>query len=383
MQNEAKMKKLLEEIKCDVSLAELGEGYEYNLRETEDKINQLLALLKEKPCFVTKKQLCDIRDELVSIHNGGGEYSLAGVIDKIDKARFKQEKPKCDKKFVLNMPDIDCPKCKRKQSMYWDGRAGIYLCPYHKCNHVVRITCEDCKIDNPACNDSERICSAFTEKPVCSSCEDTGKPWCPCGEFHPRASMCPPHEVRMKWVKDTPCPVCGLCATCGGSGICKNCDGKRIFTQMDIQTNAEFEKNCDFCGGSGNCPDCPTKDVAEFVAKMRKMRLCFTNNVGEKPYYRCEDEEMKVFVADDQLFCTIYPADFQGEYDEEVAIAFCEIGEVLNRAADIIESQQKAEPKAKDMAKFVAKSRRHLEIADSMSREWCFNVLKKIESQQK
>ena len=84
----------------------------------------------------------------------------------------------------------------------------------------------------------------------------------------------------------------------------------------------------------------PKEDVAEFVAKMRGMRLCFTNNVGEKPYYRCEDEGMNIYVADDQLFCTIYSADFQGGYDEEIAIAFCEIGEVLRKAADYIESME-------------------------------------------
>ncbi len=89
-------------------------------------------------------------------------------------------------------------------------------------------------------------------------------------------------------------------------------------------------------------PDCQPKPAegewdeqpsGEFVVKLRKMRLCFTNNVGEKPYYRCEDEKMNIYVADDQLFCTIHSADFQGDYDEEIAIAFCEIGEVLQKAA--------------------------------------------------
>ncbi len=88
--------------------------------------------------------------------------------------------------------------------------------------------------------------------------------------------------------------------------------------------------------------DCqPKPERGEFVVKLRKMRLCFTNNVGEKPYYRCEDEKMNIYVADDQLFCTIHSADFQGDYDEEIAIAFCEIGEVLQKAADRIEQLTK------------------------------------------
>lgn len=81
-----------------------------------------------------------------------------------------------------------------------------------------------------------------------------------------------------------------------------------------------------------SCPEC-----GDFVKELRRVRLLFTNGVGEKPYYRCEEEEIRVFVADDQLFCTVYSPDFQGEYDEETAKAFCEIGEILEKAADSIE----------------------------------------------
>ena len=41
----------------------------------------------------------------------------------------------------------------------------------------------------------------------CSLCDNTGKP-CKCGEYHGTDSICPPHEVRMKWA-DNICPECG------------------------------------------------------------------------------------------------------------------------------------------------------------------------------
>ena len=30
-----------------------------------------------------------------------------------------------------------CPKC-NKEGIYWDGRAKILLCPWTKCNHIIR-----------------------------------------------------------------------------------------------------------------------------------------------------------------------------------------------------------------------------------------------------
>ena len=42
----------------------------------------------------------------------------------------------------------------------------------------------------------------------CRLCNGTGKPCNSCGEYHPSITMCPPHEVRMKWAKNI-CPDCG------------------------------------------------------------------------------------------------------------------------------------------------------------------------------
>lgn len=105
----------------------------------------------------------------------------------------KEPKPRPDG------PNIDCPKCKRKEAMYWDGRAKIYICPYVKCNHVIRITCEDCKIDHPACKDSKKLCSAFTPKPSCSECGGSGEVPTPpdqTGSFYVRCSKCQPKEPK-------------------------------------------------------------------------------------------------------------------------------------------------------------------------------------------
>lgn len=51
----------------------------------------------------------------------------------------------------------------------------------------------------------------------------------------------------------------------------------------------------------------------------------FTNGIGEKPYYRREDDQIIVYVADDQEFCRI-PID---DCDEDIAKAICEVGFVL------------------------------------------------------
>lgn len=46
-------------------------------------------------------------------------------------------------------------------------------------------------------------------KSNCRYCKGTGKPCSGCGEYHLGISMCPPHEVRIKWGKNI-CPGCGL-----------------------------------------------------------------------------------------------------------------------------------------------------------------------------
>lgn len=45
-------------------------------------------------------------------------------------------------------------------------------------------------------------------KVKCSICNNTGKPCASCGEYHSSRCMCPPHEVRMKWIENI-CPDCG------------------------------------------------------------------------------------------------------------------------------------------------------------------------------
>ena len=75
--------------------------------------------------------------------------------------------------------------------------------------------------------------------------------------------------------------------------------------------------------------------------------LALTNGVGEKPYYRREGEEVKVFFSDDCLFCVIPPFDLPNEYQEEIAAAICEAGQLLQRQADRIEQLEAAN---KDLA---------------------------------
>lgn len=107
---------------------------------------------------------------------------------------------------------------------------------------------------------------------------------------------------------------------------------------------------------------CQAKPSGEFVKELRRVRLLFTNGVGEKPYYRCEDEEIRVFVADDQLFCTVYSPDFQGEYDEETAKAFCEIGEILAKAANEIEQLQS---RISELEKMLSDALPHIECKNA------------------
>lgn len=42
----------------------------------------------------------------------------------------------------------------------------------------------------------------------CSLCDSAGKPCSSCLEYHPKSSMCPPHEMRMRSGKNI-CPDCG------------------------------------------------------------------------------------------------------------------------------------------------------------------------------
>jgi len=145
-------------------------------------------------------------------------------------------------------------------------------------------------------------------------------------------------------LRDKPCETCGGTRNSyritglqqGKMGPCPDCQ-----LQDDIPCKHKWIIDYDDTGKVEFCEICgeakPQDDAAEFVKKLRKVRLLFTNNVGEKPYYRCEDERMNVYVADDQLFCTIYMPDYYGEYDEEIPMALCELGETLVDAADLIE----------------------------------------------
>ena len=60
--------------------------------------------------------------------------------------------------------------------------------------------------------------------------------------------------------------------------------------------------------------------------EVKEIIAALTNGVNEKPYCKRVDEEMKVFVADEQEYCTIALID---EYDETIAQAICEAGMAL------------------------------------------------------
>lgn len=117
---------------------------------------------------------------------------------------------------------------------------------------------------------------------------------------------------------------------------CEKCGGSRRIREKSVNTESYIWVAC---------PDCPPKEpkpaAGELVAELRRLRLLFTNNVGEKPYYRCEDKRMNVYVADDQMFCTIYSPDFQGEYDEEIPKAICDLGKTLEAATNHISQLEK------------------------------------------
>jgi len=65
-----------------------------------------------------------------------------------------------------------------------------------------------------------------------------------------------------------------------------------------------------------------------------------TNGVGEKPYCRREDGLMKVFVADDQLFCTIASMGDNKHLEEPAARAICEAGLKLKALVDAVEAAE-------------------------------------------
>lgn len=61
-----------------------------------------------------------------------------------------------------------------------------------------------------------------------------------------------------------------------------------------------------------------------------------TNGVGEKPYCRREDGQMKVFVADDQLFCIIASMGDNEHLEESAARAICEAGQQIKALVDAL-----------------------------------------------
>ena len=65
------------------------------------------------------------------------------------------------------------------------------------------------------------------------------------------------------------------------------------------------------------------------IEKLEQARLIFTNGVGEKPYWRRLNEEIVIFVADDQRICEI-PFEVENGYAEELANAICDIGSLLS-----------------------------------------------------
>lgn len=53
----------------------------------------------------------------------------------------------------------------------------------------------------------------------------------------------------------------------------------------------------------------------------------FTNGIGEKPYWKRNNGQITIYVADEQEFCTIPIHD----NDELIAIAICEAGIILSK----------------------------------------------------
>ncbi len=65
---------------------------------------------------------------------------------------------------------------------------------------------------------------------------------------------------------------------------------------------------------------------------IKEIYEALTNGVGEKPYYRKEDNQFNIYVADDQLFCIVpFVEGLEGDYAEYIAKAICEAGWIIDR----------------------------------------------------
>ena len=65
---------------------------------------------------------------------------------------------------------------------------------------------------------------------------------------------------------------------------------------------------------------------------IKELYEALTNGIGEKPYYRKEDNQFNIYVADDQLFCVVpFVEGPEGDYAEFIAKAICEAGLLIDR----------------------------------------------------
>jgi len=80
------------------------------------------------------------------------------------------------------------------------------------------------------------------------------------------------------------------------------------------------------------------------IEKAKELYEVLTNGVGEKPYYRIENGQINIYVADDQLFC-IVPMELgiEGKIAKEIAEAICEAGTTIQALAELSEKPEPTE----------------------------------------
>jgi hypothetical protein len=107
------------------------------------------------------------------------------------------------------------------------------------------------------------------------------------------------------------------------------------------------------------CPICQARRIEELEHRLHELEeengeqeefateqyKALTNGVGEKPYYRKDEQNntYNVYVADDQLFCTVpFEEGTEDEHAELITIAICESGLLIKKQARRIEELENA-----------------------------------------
>lgn len=113
------------------------------------------------------------------------------------------------------------------------------------------------------------------------------------------------------------------------------------FTGIHIENHGPRMKHICNCAWPLRACTCGACEINTFIDKLTISKpepteldstiKALTNGVYEKPYCRRVDEQMVVFVADDQKVCTVALID---EYDEEIAQAICDAGMMLKELED-------------------------------------------------